>query len=274
MNNNLFGYQPGTSFIHQLTGSTKLIGFLALTLSGMLSFDLRYLVILALLSIGLLWQSGIKWARISFLVKAVAVFAALNIVLIYLFAPQYGTQLFGAKHVILGSGGYALTLEQLVYESIVLIKYLVSLPLALLFLLTTNPSEFAAGMNKIGISYRFGYAFALTLRYIPDIQAEYKIVSNAQQARGFEMSSKAKLSQRLKGVMGIMLPMVFSSLSRIDEISRAMELRRFGRLKHRTWYYQQILTWRDGTAILVIVSVVCLSFVLIFFNHGRYWYPL
>ncbi|WP_195308045.1 hypothetical protein [Weissella confusa] len=41
--NQLFGYRAGNSFIHRLTGGTKLLTLLILTMSGMVSFDLRYL---------------------------------------------------------------------------------------------------------------------------------------------------------------------------------------------------------------------------------------
>ncbi|MDR3240664.1 MAG: energy-coupling factor transporter transmembrane protein EcfT [Lactobacillaceae bacterium] len=273
MANNILGYQPGNSFVHRLTGGTKLLGFLVLTITGMLSFDLRYLLLLTVFSLVLLWQTHIAWAKMALLVKTVSVFALMNLILIYLFAPQYGTQLFAGKHILLGSGGYALTSEQLLYEGIVLLKYAVSLPLALLFLLTTNPSEFAAGMNKIGISYRVAYAFALTLRYIPDIQAEYQMIANAQQARGFEMSRKAPLKQRIQGAVRIVIPLMLSSLDRIDEISRAMDLRRFGLKKRRTWYYEQVFKKIDWLAFIVVIGLVLLSVGLIVTNGGRYWSP-
>lgn len=271
--NNIFGYKTGTSFAHRLTGSTKLIGFLVLTLAGMLSFDLRFLTVVALTSIAILINSKVKWRDVSLLVKFVAVFAIMNLALIYLFAPQYGVDLFHSKTVLLGNGGYALTLEQVVYELIVLLKYFLTLPLALIFLLTTNPSEFAAGMNKIRISYRISYAFALTLRYIPDIQSEYHVIANAQQARGFELSKKAKLGQRIKGAAGIILPLVFSSLERIDQISRAMDLRRFGKGKKRTWYYEQIFGRLDWIALSGVALILILEAGLIYVNGGRFWYP-
>ena len=52
----------------------------------------------------------------------------------------------------------------------------------LLFVSTTNPSEFAASLNKLGIKYSVAYSVALALRYIPDVQKEYREISQAQQA--------------------------------------------------------------------------------------------
>ena len=53
------------------------------------------------------------------------------------------------------------------------LKYFVALPVAILFISATNPSEFAASLNSIGISYKVGYSVAIALRYIPDIQRDY-----------------------------------------------------------------------------------------------------
>ncbi|QEA56926.1 energy-coupling factor transporter transmembrane protein EcfT [Weissella hellenica] len=271
--NNIFGYQPGKSIIHQLSGGTKLLIFLLLTISGMLSFDVRYLILLMIIAVVGLQVAGIRWRNVSTIVKFVAVFAAMNLLLIYLFAPQYGVKLFHTQTILFGSGRYALTLEQLFYELIVLAKYFFSLPLALIFLLTTNPSEFAAGLNKIGLSYRISYAVALTLRYIPSVQQEFVMISHAQQARGFDMSSNVPLRQRIKGVFGILMPLVFSSLSKIDEVSRSMDLRRFGKEKKRSWYYEQKFKKQDWWFLLGIVILVMIEILLIKVTGSRFWYP-
>ena len=49
-------------------------------------------------------------------------------------------------------------------------------------------------MNRIGVSYKISYSVSLALRYIPDIQREYKEISVAQQARGLELDKKKEES--------------------------------------------------------------------------------
>ena len=41
------------------------------------------------------------------------------------------------------------------------LKYFVALPVAILFISATNPSEFAASLHKIGVPYRIGYAVSI-----------------------------------------------------------------------------------------------------------------
>lgn len=107
-----------------------------------------------------------------------------------------------------------------------------------LFVSTTNLSEFAASLNRIGVSYKTSCSVALALRYIPDIQLqrEYHDIAQSQQARGIGMGKKASLVRRLKAASSILIPLILSGLDRIEVISNAMELCGFGKNKNRTLY--------------------------------------
>ena len=85
-------------------------------------------------------------------------------------------------------GPYTLTQEQLFYQLNMTIKYLTIIPMGLIFLATTHPSEFAASLNKLGVSYKLAYSVAIAMRYIPDIQRDFIEISQAQQARGVDLS--------------------------------------------------------------------------------------
>lgn len=270
---NVLGYVDRQSPIHQLSGATKLLGFLGFTIIGMVSYDTRFLVLLSVLALGILKSAQIKWSEISFLVKFIGGFTIFNLLMVYVFAPHYGVELYHSSHILFGSGRYSLTSEQLFYEFNMLIKYFLTVPLALTFLLTTNPSEFAAGLNRIGVSYKVAYAVALTLRYIPDVQNDFQRISFAQQARGYEISKKGKLTTRIKGATQILIPLIFSSLERIESISKAMELRRFGAGKKRTWYMRQTFQKADIVALVGVGLMIVLGIGLVLMNHSRFWNP-
>ena len=143
---------------------------------------------------------------------------------------------------------------------------------AILFISATNPSEFAASLNSIGISYKVGYSVAIALRYIPDIQRDYHSISQAQQARGVELGKNEHFFSRLKNSVNILLPLILTSLNRIDTISNAMELRGFGKNKKRTWYTRRPFAVRDFVAlgIGVVLLVVSLTVTIKF---GRFYNP-
>ena len=153
-----------------------------------------------------------------------------------------------------------------------MIFMLVFLVLNNLFISATNPSEFAASLNSIGISYKVGYSVAIALRYIPDIQRDYHSISQAQQARGVELGKNEHFFARLKNSVNILLPLILTSLNRIDTISNAMELRGFGKDKKRTWYMKRPFEKRDFVAIGVGVVLLVVS-MTVTIRWGRFYNP-
>lgn len=272
-NMQVLGYQNQPSIIDQLNASAKLIFLLVVSLCAMVSYDTRLLLAIALMSIGGFFLAKLKWRQFSFVAKFIIVFAILNLVLVYLFAPSYGQNLYHSRHVLLGSGYFIVTYEELFYLANVALKYCCTVPLALLFLLTTNPSEFAASLNKLKVSYKVSYAVALAMRYIPDIQQDYQNIANASAARGFELSQKANLFKRIVGVARIIMPLVFTSLARIDTISTAMELRRFGRKKTRTWYTSRPVMRKDWLILVLALLFLGVTAWLWHQNGGRFFNP-
>ena len=271
---NLFNYIDRPSPIHKLTGASKLFGLILWSLGAMSGFHTPFLAVLTVGALVLFKVSKIRVKDISFMLGATLIFLVLNNLLIYLFSPEHGVEIYGSRTVLLeGIGRYTITAEQLFYHLNVVLKYTCTIPIVLLFICTTDPSEFAASLNRIGVSYRISYAVALALRYIPDIQREYHDISLAQQARGVEMSKKASLVNRLKSASKILIPLVMSSLARIDTISNAMELRGFGKNSKRSWYSGRPFTKGDFIAMGVSAAIVVISVLLTLFNGGRFFNP-
>ena len=274
MNNRLIGYHEGDSFLHRLSGASKLLFFVLVSTAAMLSYDTRLLLVIGIFSLILFRISGIRLRDISFVLVFALIFAGLNVLMVYIFAPQYGVDIYGSKTVLLsGIGVYNLTSQEFFYLVNLALKYVCTIPLAVIFLMTTHPSQFAASLNQIGVSYKVAYSVSLTLRYIPDLQEEFATIKMAQEARGLELSKKAKLSQRIKGNLQIVTPLIFSSLERIDSIATAMELRRFGKNKKRTWYTYQALSKEDYLVLCLAVLAVLVSLALIWLNGGRFYNP-
>jgi energy-coupling factor transport system permease protein len=210
----------------------------------------------------------------AFILKLLVVFMVINLVTIYLFAPEQGVDIYKTRHLITaGRGRFTLTWEQLFYEINVFLKYTTVLPLAMLLITTIHPSEFAASLNRIGVPYTIAYAVSLTFRYIPDVQRDYINISQAQQSRGLELSRKANLLKRIKGAAAILLPLIISSIDRIDTVSRAMELRSFGKRKKRTWYSYRPFTKTDIAVITAALILFILGMVITFRNGSRFWNP-
>ncbi|KXU16677.1 Transmembrane component MtsC of energizing module of methionine-regulated ECF transporter [Streptococcus oralis] len=274
MQTKLIGYHHGETFLHHLSGAAKLLFFILVSLAAMITYDTRFLSLIGIMSLFLLRMSGIRFRDVSFVAIFALVFALLNVLMVYLFSPEYGVEIYTYKTLLFhGIGPYTLTSQELFYLLNLAIKYVCTIPLALIFLLTTHPSQFASSLNQIGVSYKIAYSVSLTLRYIPDLQEEFFTIKMSQEARGLELSRKTSVWQRIRGNLHIITPLIFSSLERIDTISTAMELRRFGKEKKRTWYSYQTMQKRDYLTIGLASLFLLVSLVLIWLNGGRFYNP-
>jgi energy-coupling factor transport system permease protein len=271
----LFSYDILDSPIHRLSGLTKLICFLLLTFAVMYSYDIRVILLVMVFSIVILKISKIKFSQIRLMIFYVLIFILTNAIISFLFSPEMGVEIYGTRHPILNlPGKNDLTQEQLLYSVTKLFKYASVIPFGIIFLLTTNPSEFASSLNRVGVHYKAAYAVALTLRYFPDVQRDYHDISQAQQARGLELSRKASLGNRVKNGLLIIIPLIFTSLDRIELISNAMDLRGFGKGKTRTWYTSRKMNRSDYTALIISLLIFLGTIsVSIFINHSRFYNP-
>lgn len=270
----MLSYLPRGSFIHKLTGTTKLCFFLMVSIASMVSYDTRALAVLLVLSLSLFKMSRLTFKDVKWVLWLAFIFLVLNNLFIYIFSPEYGVELYESRTVLFTLvGRYTITTQQLFYHLNLIMKVVTVIPLALVFILCTDPSEFAASLSSVGVSYRISYSVALALRYIPDIQRDFHEISQAQQARGVDISGKDRFIDRLKSSVHILLPLILSSLSRIDTISNAMELRGFGKNRKRTWYMRRPFKKADFAA-LTLGAVLLIGTLLVTFSNGsRFWNP-
>lgn len=270
----IFNYLPRESPVHRLTGAAKLVCMLLWTAAAMNTYDTRLLAVLPVAAVLLFAVSRIRVRDVKFMLGFTFVFMLLNNALVYAFSPRHGVELYGACHPLwAGSSPYIPTQEQLFYHLNLVLKYLATIPIVLLFVCTTEPSEFAASLNRLGVSYRISYSVSLALRYIPDIQREYHDIAQAQQARGVEMSKKQSLVKRLRAASSVLIPLILSSFNRIDTVSNAMELRGFGKRKGRTWYAARPFARADYLSMGFCLLLLVVSLALRAVNGGRFYNP-
>lgn len=270
----MLGYSNIDSPIHRLTGASKLIVLIIWSLASMITYDTRVLLGMFILSIIVFKISKVEFKQISFVLYFILVFLLINNIAIFIFSPYEGVQVYGSRTDLFKiAGPYTLTAQQLFYQFNITLKYFSIIPMALLFMVATNPSEFAASLNKIGVNYKIAYSVSIALRYIPDVQRDYQDISFAQQARGIDMSKKEKLTKRIKNSASILMPLIFSSLDRIETISSAMELRAFGSNKKRTWYNGRPFKKGDYISIAIVSFVLIIVIIATIVNGGRFYNP-
>lgn len=282
INRMLINLVPGDSFLHALSGTTKVRLFVVLLVYIIMSFDLRLIVPLFIMSVVALISLKPNWRLVKVFLIVVLLMNLLNIVMFWLADPTIGESWVGPTRTVIFSVTPRLfvSVETVWYLMVRLIKMYTSFLVSLVFILAVVPSEIASGLHSLGIPYKICTVFSLAFRYIPDIGRDYENIKISMQARGVEMDNrKVSLVKRLKQMVLILVPLIITSFDRIGNISNAMDLRGFGRLKNRTYYcevepsrWDKLFGWVIfALAIFCVYWIVCQNIMV----PGRsMWFPL
>ncbi len=69
------------------------------------------------------------------------------------------------------------------------------------------------------------------------------------------------------------MPLIFSSLDRVDFISNAMDLRGFGKNRKRTWYSERPFKTADFVVTIGILLVGAAALYITFRGGSRFYNP-
>jgi len=239
MNNRfLINYTPGSTPIHRLNGTTKVLGLMVLIASILSTFDVRFLGGIFLFLFICIATMKPNWKPIRFLFLLQFLFSGLlGSILIIVIAPDVGVEMCGQETIFWRSSitNLYLSYEALWYVFALYFKRLTSLAASVLFILSITPSELAAGLNSLGVPYKICTIVSLAFRTIPDIGRNYTDIKNAMEMRGMNYA-RGGIFRRLKQYSSLLVPLIVSSFSRVENIANSMDLRSYGKNKHRTWY--------------------------------------
>ena len=267
-------YIERQSLFHSLDGSIKLLMLIAWTFFAFAFMDARVFLAMIVIGLGLLKVSKLPNKAIWPLLLFIFIFTIFNSAFLLLITPEFGSKLTGTYTDAIHIGFYRITLETIFYCVTLSLKYIAIMPITILFLFTTHPSNFASSLNRIGVPYRVAYSVSIALRYIPDVKAEVENIINAQEARGVAFKKgDASIPKRLKNYATVMMPLLLSSFNRIEVVSNAMDLRGFGKNKKRTWYHRRKYSGMDITFAAISFLVLVAGIAIKAGIGAVYWYP-
>lgn len=270
---------PGDTFLHKLSGTTKVRLFFILIVYLIMSFDIR--LILPVFIAGLIGLISLKpnFKSLRYLFLVVLMVNTLNIILYYLANPHLGLLYFGKETIWFQfTDYYIVTYEEVWFLGARLFKMFSTFLISLVFILSITPSELAAGLYSCKIPYKVCTIVELAFRYIPDISRDYTNIKISMQARGIELDpKKASLKERLKQNVFILVPLIITSFDRIGNISNAMDLRGFGKGKTRSYYSEHEETTNDKKVKIVYITlfIFVIGYIIakIVFDIPEVWYP-
>ncbi len=251
-------YIPGDSFFHKCDARVKMLLLVIVSILAFL-FHSPYLT-------GFLFLIGILFNYMSIgsrmfrhmLTRMVFIMMFFLIILHGFVNPKGVTPALFFGHTISLPFFGAYTLEGFYLGLVFWLRLSSIILMAELFVSTTSPSDLVHGLHKLGIPYNFCFMVSMSLQLIPISVREAQIINSAQKARGLPEKS---IIDRFKGLLPMFVPLVVSSLDRMEKTSIALECRGFGNTNNPTEMSDIVVRKQD---ILLICAAVLLLAASIF----------
>ncbi len=247
----ILDYSQGESIIHKLNPLTKMLIALLLCISSFVSGKILMAVAIIALNIVIGCLAGIGKKTVSLLSTLLKI----------------GILLFLIQILLIRTGDKIINLPLNLYItdtglefSILLVLRLVGATMPLILMLTVTKMTDLTNVlvQKLHIPYKYTFAFITALRFIPIFENELKGIIEAQTARGVEFDTRNPI-KKLRLVLPLCVPLLISSVKRIEGGAISAELRGFNVRKKNSGYKRYHFNVLDYSAMLVSALMFVLS---------------
>lgn len=252
-------YVEANSILHRLDPRTKIVSLLCMMVS-FLSLETATSYIVATFFVCIL----LVLSRIS-IMTIIKGLKPLWFILTFTFVYHV---LFTKGDMIWSWGIVNVTQEGIYNGSRFVWRIVLLVLLASLLTLTTKPLHLAHGLEKLlsplsrlGVPVeQFSLMIVIAIRFIPTILEELDRILLAQKARGFDIR-QLPLTKRIFAYIPIVIPLLFTTVQRAEQLSYAIDARGYGNGKGRTRYAQ--LHFARIDIVVIVGTVVVASGILL-----------
>jgi energy-coupling factor transport system permease protein len=242
-------YTAGDTFLHRMNPLVKI--FLALCLC-IAAFTADHPVfLLALLGLNLLIGAAGRLFR-----RTLSLFLGLGKICLFLFVLQLlfireGKALF-----------WIVTDIGLLTAARVVLRLMgACVPLALMLAVTEMNDLANALVKNLRFPYPYAFTLATAIRFIPLFMEEMSDIMEAQTARGVEFDSAGPL-RKLKLILPLCVPLLITSVRKIDATAVSAEVRGFRLRTYRSGYKSYGLHAADYVSLLLSLALVAAGIAL------------
>ncbi|NLI91136.1 MAG: energy-coupling factor transporter transmembrane protein EcfT [Peptococcaceae bacterium] len=247
-------YIPGDSLIHHLDARVKLIAFILLISTIILTDSVPGYCSLMVLTAGLLFVSKVK------LKTALGFIQSLFLFLMVIFVMN--TLFFDSAQPICSWWIFHISLGGMAQGANVVLRVIFLMIFSSVLMATTAPMEAAFALKSLLRPLQYiriptedlAIMISVAVQFIPVLMEETEMIRKAQTARGAKFES-ARLREKAASVMPLVIPIFLGAFRRADELSLAMEARGYRGGKNRTQNKQKPLRKQDILALLTAAAV-------------------
>jgi energy-coupling factor transport system permease protein len=244
----LLDYVHGNSFLHRLNPLTKLILAFGLCASCFVADSFSVVLGIMAVDMALAGLGGVFFRSLKTFLSLIKLSLILFVVQI-LFVWE-GTVLLNLPL------GIRVTEPGLRF-SLLFVSRLIAATLPLTLMLSvTRMSDISNVLNRrLRIPYKYTFALTTAIRFIPLFAGEMEAIMEAQIARGVNFDTK-NFFKKIRLLLPLCVPLLVSSVRRIEEGAISAELRGFNFRTPSSGYKRYPLGWGDYSALLALALII------------------
>ena len=251
-------YFPGTSFLHKLDPRIKIVATMIFIVAIFFAHSLAsYAIVTAFVALNF----AISRLPAKFIVKSLK---PLWVIIIF----TMGVHIFTTPGDVLWQYGiFHITKEGLYQGALMTARLVFLIVFSSLLTYTTSPIVLTDGIEhllnpfkRIGVpAHELAMMMTIALRFIPTLIEETDKIMNAQKARGAQLDT-GKMTDRVKALVPVLIPLFISAFRRADELAMAMECRCYRGGDGRTRL--KVLRCEKQDYIDLAVCIACFAVIL------------
>jgi len=248
----MISFQNKGTALESFNPVMKLVVLIAFCVALFLSSDLTRTLALLLLLVALYMVARLSPKKLGG--SRFIVTLSISLVLINLLFTRDGEILLKYHFLVITKAGIANGLQ----KASLFIGVVFS---SMLFVATTNTSQFVNSIMQIGVPYRYAYMIVTSMSLAPVFQIEASTVRNAQVARGLSIDS-GNVRKITKMARFTFMPLIMSALSKVDSLTISMEGRAFGIYKKRSYYRES--KYRGSDILYFVIGMAAILLILLY----------
>ena len=264
MNNITLGkYVPYDSLIHKLDPRSKLLSMVILMVCIFFKFSsvAMNFFVYALLFIFIYIVMRIAHINLSMLFKQLKAMWMMIIILLIVNMLVKGDESMGTINVF--NTGWIIYYSAIYNTLYIVFRLIIMLGLTLVLTATTKPLELTNALEwymkplkviKFPV-HEIAMTISLALRFIPTLLEETDRIMKAQASRGVDFQN-GKMSEKIRAIISLIVPLFISALQRSEELANAMEARGYDPSAERTKYRVSKWKVKDTISSLVILIIL------------------
>lgn len=247
-------YVPGNSILHRLNPLTKFLMSLVLCVCCFLS-DNHFFVIGIILLVILFGAIAGAPGRSLRILRALLKLSIILFIVQVLFVREGNVLLRLPLNILITDRG-------ILFSLLFCLRLMAAtMPLALMLTVTQMSDLTGVLVSKIGIPYRYTFALTTAIRFIPIFSNEMADIMEAQIARGVDFDTR-NFFKKIGLLLPLCVPLLISSVKRIDGGAIAAELRGFNCRKRHSGYRQYPFKLIDLAAVLLGAALIAAAVIL------------